>query len=677
VAHVKALVAELLRLEGIEGDTSGNEVAVLRAIGAIASAEPRLGASAAWSIAPLLHQSSGTALCCAAAEALAACVPGMARREALTLSEDVVPALGTASHALGGSKALEATISCLATFAALGQVKAVDTLHSLARTYLGALDAITSRPAGATPSPARKRGAGARAMVILGLVCQYFGYGLTEAFLDKVYKALLGALLRPEGHQQRTPAAKIRAVTALAGLIQGCPRFASSAALDGTVASILFHQQESVQARARQAWAHLLDGCGKSVLTTASDGEDETAAQHLESVGAALQSYLPQLLNSLRQGSASELRRASLSLLNAALRHGLLNPREAVSELLAALSDSDSGCRTIALDSLTKIHARRPSFVTSRFFHGLALALDATSDETAHIVLPVLARTYAKLILPDAKTRAGVLRSIIELFDTQPPSTSAQAMATWIRSRRRAARLLALLPASSQEDPLFILYHIGRILSVHAAALRELDSQEAPVQAAAAAAFGLLLRLRRHLRCHFNLSDAKCLAYVPSTSIKPVAKSSTSTSTFSSNPPDYQDLDLDFPIPFADEDFTMSPLSPSLRVVLNDFNTLFDLDILGRVLSTVKSSRTTTSKRRSKAIENDDSDDDQHVKKSPSKVRKRRTVKKKEQPVKKRKAQASSTITSTTKRASLSRSSKLNVCYTNYAYDDEAADDEE
>ena len=446
------------------------DVGAFRVLRAFAAARPALVKNDVMTLASFVAAKEPK-IVEAVVETVAVCVPALAFRETTKLANLVVPDLVKVAHD-AGSKPVEAAIRCLA--ALKDHAIANEALLKLGSSFFGTLKARRQ-------DDHEKRGLTARAVVVLGVLCRYYASSLDSKFLDGVYAELVGTFRRSE------QGAAIRAVAATGHLVLGCPRFAARLEIDGTIRDMLLHSDDGVRAKARTTFARVLDED-----TGISDDADVGA------IGGAVQALVRPVVASCHEGSL-EARAASVEFLGAVLRHGLMNPLEAIPCLVAEAAASTSRTTRRAARGIVDLEfKRRPNVLRSRFVQGALAALQLSTEEVA---LRSLADIFGNFVSPDPSSRNGTLRRLAALI-LEAPLVIALAV----------ARFVALLPFTSADDVLLVVYVANRSLSVHAPTLRD-TMTSSDVQRAGG--FVLLSRLVTHLKAAFRISEARCSAFVP------------------------------------------------------------------------------------------------------------------------------------------------------------------
>eukprot|EP00250_Pteridium_aquilinum_P012903 c21018_g1_i1 orf=256-5733(+) len=291
-----------------------------------------------------------------------------------------------------------------------------------------------------------------------------------------------------------------------------------------------------------------------------------------------------------------QVRQAAVKVVEIVLRQGLVHPMTCVPHLIALEVDQQDLNAKLAHKLLIQMNEKYPSFFESRLGDGLQLSFKfiesgaASSLQTSSTVKTPsntrskleatlalsaksgISRTY-KLIRGSRVSRNKFISSVVRKFDvgTWGPSSLPFLM--------YCTEILASLPFSLPDEPLYLVYAINRMVQVRAgavesnikalilegplrvvakqvteslAAQRQQESENAynldavqpqrldecsvvddtdgvpeeivlklKAECLAAVALALLLRLKRHVKILYNLSDARCQAFTPTEQIKP------------------------------------------------------------------------------------------------------------------------------------------------------------
>lgn len=296
----------------------------------------------------------------------------------------------------------------------------------------------------------------------------------------------------------------------------------------------------------------------------------ETAHQATEAsaaVSGTLQQHQAAVLEAMIDPQHSAVRREALQLIRAMLEQGLVHPMACIPQLMALeLDTGGKGSSQLAQEVLRKLYERHHQMVCSPgvAMQGMAAAYDlqaaisegtqaaaaseASGDRSSPLPTP---RFMYELMLPARKERLSYLKAVVGLL--HPDQLHSAAASAWSGIVERAgwvARSLAGLPFEKEEDPLSLVFHINRQLSIHADGILqalardigELDEGDPLASAAAielrgrvrasvgdegadlsferhshaAALACLLLLLKRYVKQVYQLNAFKCQAFEPS-----------------------------------------------------------------------------------------------------------------------------------------------------------------
>jgi len=575
------------------GALAGDVVAACRGLRALAEASPACVAPQLSALAPYLRGDNGlasavdeAAVCCAVADVVRHAQMALQPKDAHAAAKDAVPGLLLVVNRFG-SKVIEAALKCLAAFADRGADVARAALRKLYETHHGTLRRVNAAGSSLTAAQAS---AGARCAVVLGLLCRHDAAGLAclgglgdaqclggsdaDGNSHAGAAALYAALKSRFEHCGDSTTEKHCAV-ALCSLFGSAARILPRAQRDGTVERMLAHADGGVRAAALLAWTDALDAAAeKGLESAADDSKDEVlrregveAAAHVEddatsALSAATQAHVPRFVASCFEGSALA-RRATVVVLGAVLRHGLANPREILPVLVAAHGDASIAVRGEAARLVTLELARHGDYVRSSFVAGVALlaarrvAEKRRGAEEACAVEDVSAAigdVYAAAVRPHKAARHAALRALVEVCHKRPKlkhvisAASPAALvgakldeiddAMWLETAQLVLKLVAALPFSAQDEPLFVVSLVSRLANLDATTIFDRlklrfegdedvvpdavpgDAAKARSDVVSAHALSSALTLKKHLKSWYRLTDARCRAYSPSEAAK-------------------------------------------------------------------------------------------------------------------------------------------------------------
>jgi len=270
-----------------------------------------------------------------------------------------------------------------------------------------------------------------------------------------------------------------------------------------------------------------------------------------------------------------KVRQMIIDLIGHLLRQGLINPMATVPYLLAVQGDVKSpATRSLALKLLINEGEKRPDMLRQRICAGLKQAFFFQKEVYPHDangvprVTALLSRNEGPKVVTDTifdavikesairnkrAQRQGLLKGIISLFEKDPDSEHTDA--DQLPLLAFASEILAHLPYTALNDPLFIVYHSSSITALDGQSiinqfaellggdLCDPNSEEDDIEQAAnkkkgnfdpnefalqskSAEFGQLcvnacrilplLQLKIFLRKAYNISEQRMTEYVPS-----------------------------------------------------------------------------------------------------------------------------------------------------------------
>lgn len=325
----------------------------------------------------------------------------------------------------------------------------------------------------------------------------------------------------------------------------------------------------------QQALSSMLELLKQPAAPT-TDMRKEAAQQATEAsaaVSGTLQQHQTAILEAMVDPRYPAVRREALNLIRAMLEQGLVHPMACIPQLMALELDTASkGCSQTAQEVLRKLYERHHQMVCSpgvamqgmvaayRLQSALraealgasAIASSSNGEQAPTALTP---RFMFELMLPSRKERLGYLKALVGLLHPdQLDATNPGSLDQVVERAGWVAQSLAGLPFEKEEDPLTLVYHINRQLSLHAdSALQALErlvgevSEADPFASCArinehtvatdsvgdvqsregqgmwlercshsAAMICLLLLLKRYIKQIYQLSGLKCQAFEPS-----------------------------------------------------------------------------------------------------------------------------------------------------------------
>ncbi|KAK9116525.1 hypothetical protein Sjap_015472 [Stephania japonica] len=288
-----------------------------------------------------------------------------------------------------------------------------------------------------------------------------------------------------------------------------------------------------------------------------------------------------------------QVRQTALKIVEVVLRQGLVHPITCVPYLIALETDPLESNWKLSHHLLSNMNEKYPSFFESRlgdglqmsfsFIHSMASSLEYSNqnkllgsikgkpdgNSVTHARVGV-SRIY-RVIRGNRVSRNKFMSSVVRKFDCPIPSPSQIPFLIY------CTEILASLPFSSPDEPLYLIYTINRVIQVRAGSIEanmkafsshslegedfviphgngvgtidsvplhtsdqlmnddaklqplktadsytilKVDLQKVQAECFAAIALQLLLKLKRHLKIVFGLNDARCQAYSPNEPLK-------------------------------------------------------------------------------------------------------------------------------------------------------------
>ena len=236
------------------------------------------------------------------------------------------------------------------------------------------------------------------------------------------------------------------------------------------------------------------------------------------------------------------------------LRQGLVHPMSCFPPLIALQADPVLTVRKLAMRLLRQQHGKYPDFFDHQLGAGLGLLFEfckrlqaaarraaragarvtgsadphSGSVASAAVVNQGFTNIY-KLVNGTRSTRFKFLRALLRRYEGESKGSDATYLCF-------LANAIAALPFSMSDEPLFVIFHLNRIISLRASTLQ--DSLAARVAACADAdgdadppaetredveaslSASVALSLKRHLKLTYDLADARTRAYNPAEPLK-------------------------------------------------------------------------------------------------------------------------------------------------------------
>ncbi|CAA7031303.1 unnamed protein product [Microthlaspi erraticum] len=176
-----------------------------------------------------------------------------------------------------------------------------------------------------------------------------------------------------------------------------------------------------------------------------------------------------------------QIRQIALKIVEVVLRQGLVHPITCVPYLIALETDPLEANQKLAHHLLMNMHEKYPAFFESRLGDGLQMSftfMQSISQQKGSTNMPVkndqtstltqarlgVSRIY-KLIRGNRISRNKFMTSIVRKFDNPTWSGSVISFLMY------CTETLALLPFTSPDEPLYLVYSINRVIQIRAGAL--------------------------------------------------------------------------------------------------------------------------------------------------------------------------------------------------------------
>jgi hypothetical protein len=332
-------------------------------------------------------------------------------------------------------------------------------------------------------------------------------------------------------------------------------------------------QEKSKALREQKAALKAAAQASGTARKMAADGSLEGEIHATAALTAVLQHHQSAVLNSLLDGRLPAVRREGLHVVGAMLTQGLAHPAKCIPYVMALELDvGPAGCAELAKKELRRQYDRYQPMVAApgAFLDGalrgyqlqrsLAAASEQQQPQAAGRTEAWPAFLYTLL---NRKERLVYLKTLLSVLNPgQAESQEREAPADLLNRAEWTAQLLARLPFEKEEEPLGLVHHINRLLSLHVDGFldglkrdlgdsdadaplapqelqRALASKQAELEPKCHSAALLCLAhlLKGHLKRLYQLSDAMCQTFDPSdTSNKgrPVTKLADKTVTMDS-----------------------------------------------------------------------------------------------------------------------------------------------
>uniref|UniRef100_A0A453BQD5 Sister chromatid cohesion protein n=1 Tax=Aegilops tauschii subsp. strangulata TaxID=200361 RepID=A0A453BQD5_AEGTS len=329
-----------------------------------------------------------------------------------------------------------------------------------------------------------------RSLFCLGLLLRY-GYKLLAASENQLDFPKILELLKRRYLRRDDFSLKVRAMQALGYILIAKPDFMLQkdilnlieASLSSDVDYRLKIQGlQNLYEYLRDAESQLTaDSTGKPTVPYATNGGSEVpvaaGAGDTNICGGIIQLYWNSILErSLDMND--QVRHAALKIVEIVLRQGLVHPITCVPHLIALETDPVEGNSKLAHHLLMNMNEKYPSFFESRLGDGLQMSFRffetivsnhnvvATNMKSNPIafVKPGISRIY-RLIRANRNSRNKFVHSIVRKFISDSRSYPTIGFLVY------CVEVLASLPFTSPDEPLYLVYDINRVIQIRAGAI--------------------------------------------------------------------------------------------------------------------------------------------------------------------------------------------------------------
>ncbi|KQK21203.1 hypothetical protein BRADI_1g59325v3 [Brachypodium distachyon] len=403
-----------------------------------------------------------------------------------------------------------------------------------------------------------------RSLFCLGLLLRY-GYKLMTASENQLDFPKILDLLKRRYLLKEDFSLKVRALQALGYILIAKPEFMLQkdilnlieASLSSDVDYRLKMQGlQNLCEYLRDAESQLTaESTGKPAVQYAANGGSEVpvaaGAGDTNICGGIIQLYWNSILERCLDMN-DQVRHAALKIVEIVLRQGLVHPITCVPHLISLETDPVEANSKLSHHLLMNMNEKYPSFFESRLGDGLQMSfrffeaivsnhnMAATNMKSNPIafVKPGISRIY-RLIRANRNSRNKFVHSIVRKFVSDGRSYPTIGFLVY------CAEVLASLPFTCPDEPLYLVYDINRVIQIRAGAIESnlknwtsLDQQQDmadicqrtlnnPCSTSGvdmgklqgdcheAIALQLLLKLKRHLKIVYSLTDARCQAFSP------------------------------------------------------------------------------------------------------------------------------------------------------------------
>ncbi|XP_043723942.1 sister chromatid cohesion protein SCC2 [Telopea speciosissima] len=372
-----------------------------------------------------------------------------------------------------------------------------------------------------------------------------------------------------------------------ASLSSGCDARLKMQSLQNLYEYLLDAESKMEYEKTANNVVHHPEGGGQSVPVAAGAGDTNIC-------GGIIQLYWNNILH--RCLDVNELiRQCALKIVEVVLRQGLVHPITCVPYLIALETDPQEANAKLAHHLLMNMNEKYPAFFESRLGDGLQMSfgfihsitgnslecsnqnkvpgnLKGRSDSISFSYAKLGVSRIYRLIRGNRVSRNKFMSSVVRKFDSPSGNHSLIPFLMY------CTEILASLPFTIPDEPLYLIYTINRVVQVRAGALEatmkafsshsmQMDTHSVPIENGliqkdltghpisyhtipvdtkghsmtspssneiseddlqkiqaechAATALQLLLKLKRHIKIVYSLNDARCQAFSPNEPLKP------------------------------------------------------------------------------------------------------------------------------------------------------------
>ncbi|CAM0905131.1 unnamed protein product [Alopecurus aequalis] len=329
-----------------------------------------------------------------------------------------------------------------------------------------------------------------RSLFCLGLLLRY-GYKLMAASENQLDFPKILELLKRRYLNKGEFSLKVRALQALGYILIAKPDFMLQTdilnLIEASLSSDVDYRMkiqglQNLYEYLRDAESQLTaDSTGKPTVPYATNGGSEVpvaaGAGDTNICGGIIQLYWNSILERSLDTN-DQVRHAALKIVEIVLRQGLVHPITCVPHLIALETDPVEGNSKLAHHLLMNMNEKYPSFFESRLGDGLQMSfrffetivsnhnMVATNMKANSIafVKPGISRIY-RLIRANRNSRNKFVHSIVRKFVSDNRSYPTIGFLVY------CVEVLASLPFTSPDEPLYLVYDINRFIQIRAGAI--------------------------------------------------------------------------------------------------------------------------------------------------------------------------------------------------------------